>query len=1321
MKRQLLKSSLRALVAAMALTTVATGFARKLTPDEALSRANEFQQATASAQFKAPNRINAQGNAMQSAKLNLVYTAEKVGVDQAPAFYVFNNSSSPEGSFIITSGDDRLRPVLAMVDNCTFDPQNLPENLKWWLSEYEREINAYLSSTSSIAAPAITASTGGYYYDNYASWSAISPMVTTRWNQDAPFNNMCPTYGGQRCVTGCVATAMAQIINYHKYAKGQGGTKTYTPSGWSTKVSYDFDNAEFDWKNMLDSYSGSATTAQKNAVANLMFACGVSVDMMYSPSSSGAYSPVNGLIDYLGYHEKTAEFNRSAYQAAEWESMVYQELLERRPVYYSGASQEGGHAFVCDGYSQDGYFHINWGWGGAYDGYFALSALSPEGKGIGGFDGGYNSGQTFVRVITPNDPYVDKYEAGRYSVNYNSDFKHVSTSGNNETFSNSMFLMLAPSYPATISFAVYVVPADGSSQPVYLVSSTGGSVNQFYGWNVTKYSINMGSANLPAGDYKVYPAFYASATKTYGRLYPDGGKVEFLNMTVSSAGKRSFTSGEKYDIEISEIDAPSELYQNSSSTLTFTATNTSSVDCIDEIVYSLVGSSSFELGTSNMIIRGGETVTIQTKIQAATSSGSTIPAGTYKLTFKGKNSGKTFSSPAVNITVSSGSDPNMPDADQVITSADQVPKEWLNGEEISIPLTYSATKAGTVGLMYLLLDRGTSTIVYNWDVYYKLDLSAGSGNFGSADFTPRSVVPAGEYDFVFYDYLNNTIISQRVPVTVGLTSGKISYRLAVDGTFARAARLESTSATEITLPASVSTSTKSYPVKEVSAQTMANNTRVTRVNFPSSLTTIGKDAFKDCSSLKYLFFDGSTVPMQSASSAFSGCSSDMEVYVPGDSWSGYNSAFGSVAKVYAKITGVNVDKDVTVKKGETLKLDITTTPEQNTNPNFTVSSTSDGIATAKIENGQLVITGVDFGAVTVTLTSAQPGVNYVRINVTVSGEASGDIAAESITLDKETLELNVGETAALTATVAPDNATDKTVTWTSDNEEVATVDAEGIVTAIAAGEAVITATCGEVSAECKVTVTPVVIDATGVTIDTPAKTQLMDGETVTLTATVTPDDAADLTVTWSSSDETIATVSEDGVVTAKAKLGKVTITATANGSATPGAVKATVELEVIATPVSILAVSADKTSIEVGETVTLIATVLPENATDKTVTWSSSDETIATVDAEGVVTGVKAGEVVITATSSNDLTATIHLTVTDNSGIDAALANEPVITVSPMTITVSGVADDCAVRIFTVSGQLIAKETGNCSVALASPGVYIVKVGAKTVKASVTR
>ena len=242
-----------------------------------------------------------------------------------------------------------------------------------------------------------------------------------------------------------------------------------------------------------------------------------------------------------------------------------------------------------------------------------------------------------------------------------------------------------------------------------------------------------------------------------------------------------------------------------------------------------------------------------------------------------------------------------------------------------------------------------------------------------------------------------------------------------------------------------------------------------------------------------------------------------------------------------------------------------------------------------------------------------------------------EILASSVTLDKTSVEVLIGQTVHLSATVLPEATTDKTIRWSSSDDSVAMVD-EGTVTAHKVGQATIKATCGNKEASCVVNVLPIVVEEISFN---KTSVSLKAGETVTLTATVKPDDATDKTVTWSTSDATVATVS-NGVVTAK-KVGTATITAKA------GDKSATCEITVVATPVTAVTLNKTYVSLKAGETVTLTATVKPDDATDKTVTWGSSDESVAKVE-NGIVTAIGKGLSTITA-KAGDTSATCMVTV----------------------------------------------------------------------------
>lgn len=325
-----------------------------------------------------------------------------------PAIYLFSNQDN--NGFLVLSADDEVTPMLGYSDTGSFSAEDINPTMQWWLDEYAAEIQ-YMREHPQRVERLTTKRT---------EHNRISPLVTTKWNQGEPYNLMCPTNGTRHCVTGCVATAMAQVVNYHKWPVGTGtGSKSATYYGET--YSFDYSSETFDWDNMLDVYtSGNYTTAQANAVAKLMFACGLSVDMNYGTGASGANTTdiAEALIDYFGYDKNITTFYRNYYHLDEWNELVCNQLTEYGPVVFSGSNDGGGHAFVCDGYDSNDYFHINWGWGGMSDGYFKLSALDPDSQGIGGSSAGYNSRQWIIaNISTPREGSSNTPSMGSMGIN----------------------------------------------------------------------------------------------------------------------------------------------------------------------------------------------------------------------------------------------------------------------------------------------------------------------------------------------------------------------------------------------------------------------------------------------------------------------------------------------------------------------------------------------------------------------------------------------------------------------------------------------------------------------------------------------------------------------------------------------------------------------------------------------------------------------------------------------------------------------------------------------------------------------------------------
>jgi len=294
----------------------------------------------------------------------------------------------PDGGFKVVLTDTRFadQEILLGYSDSPADQTKFNPAFQWWLSQAEKVGRTLLRHPRTSVKP----------YGDFQE--SVDAMCTSRWGQEAPYWNMCPMgtssstgwgYGGGdgRCVTGCVATGMAQVMYYHKApAQGCGGSFSVSvkQSGGSYQTyTVNYDEAVYDWDNMLDDYSRTSyNTDQANAVAQLMYHCGVATKMQYATDGSGAYMAdcLDGLQRNFGFTDAQL-LERNDYTEAEWMEIVYTEINENRPIIYAGddMSQWAGHCFVLDGYDNRGFVHINWGWDGSSDGFFDIALLNAGG------------------------------------------------------------------------------------------------------------------------------------------------------------------------------------------------------------------------------------------------------------------------------------------------------------------------------------------------------------------------------------------------------------------------------------------------------------------------------------------------------------------------------------------------------------------------------------------------------------------------------------------------------------------------------------------------------------------------------------------------------------------------------------------------------------------------------------------------------------------------------------------------------------------------------------------------------------------------------
>lgn len=383
------------LVTALLASTAIGMSARSLTPAEALQRVRGDQNL--------PMKARTMSVTSEAAPALTVNAKES----SDPMVYVFTNES--KGGFMVVSADDVAMPLLGYSDNGSFSTENVPENVQWWLDEYARQIAWAVQNP--VYAPF------GWFKAPKEDHAVIEPMVTSRWNQSEPYNNRCPEINGTRSVTGCLATAEAQVMYYHKWPEKATGVVSYTWQNGGKVLEADLDTIPLVWDKMLDDYTDAnpGTDEEQLAVANLMLACGVASQMNYSPSSSGAtaLNGARGFFTNFGCTQTGFVF-RDWYTPEQWDDYIYNYIHTHGPLVYCGVGPGGGHAFVCDGYRGEGYYHINWGWGGKSDGYFLLDALNPATQGIGGTAYGYNTNQQVIPGLhKPGDvkDYVPSFAA----------------------------------------------------------------------------------------------------------------------------------------------------------------------------------------------------------------------------------------------------------------------------------------------------------------------------------------------------------------------------------------------------------------------------------------------------------------------------------------------------------------------------------------------------------------------------------------------------------------------------------------------------------------------------------------------------------------------------------------------------------------------------------------------------------------------------------------------------------------------------------------------------------------------------------------------
>ncbi len=491
-------------------------FASPRTMEEAMQIAGRFA-ADNQPSVSSVQRIRRALSASRPAQpMQLAYTQTQTDT-ATPALYVFNTTSD-DGGFVIVSADDRTRAILGYTDNGHFDSDNIPDNMHFWLRMYASEI-ASLSddpATNLKAAAANFHATAANFSatDATTTYPTVAPLLgQTAWGQGTPFNNLCPEVNGDHCPTGCVATAAAQIMYHHKHPAKGTGSHSYQ---WNNQtLSADFANTTFDWANMLPSYKGNYSDTQATAVATLMATIGISCDMNYGHDASGAVTAamLAALRTYFGYDAAIRALPKDCMDETEMLTLIGQDLQANHPILVNGrTTQDEGHAFVLDGMQSNGYVHINWGWDGYSDGYFAISSLDPYYQGTGGAA----SGQGFTEQVTAyigiqpdrGGAPVSTLTADEVTITSPSRMRR----GDRFDFRISTFTNIsANNASGNVAILIY------KDNALYTSVVTGLEYELLSGWYFDEYILNQYINDLKTGDYELSLGYQPKGTTS---VYP---------------------------------------------------------------------------------------------------------------------------------------------------------------------------------------------------------------------------------------------------------------------------------------------------------------------------------------------------------------------------------------------------------------------------------------------------------------------------------------------------------------------------------------------------------------------------------------------------------------------------------------------------------------------------------------------------------------------------------------------------------------------------------------------------------------------------------
>lgn len=1187
---------------------------------------------------------------LTNVQYELAYTAEKNG---EICFYVFNRIG---GGFVIVSANKRdEHSILGYSTVGYFNYDNLNATAKFFIDSYKsirenKEISPTTLSTNNIQK--LTKS--------------VNPLLgNISWGQDYPFNLLCPEINGERCVTGCIATAMAQLMYYHQWPQRGNGIISYSTQ--NHHIEANLSESEYRWSVMSPIYTENSSEDAKLAVALLMRDCGYSVSMHYDINESGANTASKQWIYNFDYDKGIRILPRSMFVDEDWYEIIHTELDNGRPVIYEGADG-GGHSFICDGYDNENYFHYNFGWDGNGNGYY----LSEE---------------TFQysQVITCG---LEKNHGGEHILDF---------------LSASNFMFDNKDNKFTLGQACIYDVAEGAQDRwtedailgVEVKNINNGDIQYFESevdyplWvtpSIRNFDIYNNIAHLDDGDYIIWPV--CRRRDGDGKWVRCTFKKDCLQKNVSLSVK---------DGEYTYIN---EIFNDNSYGLVFK----------DGLFYSL----NEEDCTASLTIRedmqgwynGDIVIPSEVEINDRNYKVNSIDKNTFwrceLLSITIPPTIKRIGSNALK-GIYLNNDIVFPEDSELEFIDDYAFDCIHNWEKIILPENLKVIGEGAFrsvdNLKYISIPSSVTSIgeyAFMWSksvndifVYWEEPLSISPLVFYETELSKINLyVPKGtkeKYEnvypwseFIIHDF--NEFTEEEVIID------NIKYSLRTPDMTAVALEIEASCPADVLFPQFITHNGQSFQLIKIGDWAgKRDNVYLTSAFIPKNVNALGDYAFRNQDELTKVTFEEDSKLRIIGSCCFDECSHLDDVELPQSLE--YISSFAFSDCNHLK----QIDFPKSVKSIDQsafrncpLLRDVIVHWNRPLDIHYLAFENND-LSQVRLH--------VPYG----TKVRYEEKIPWSQFGEIIEDIESEYINIETIILNPDSWKGKVGETFKIEVSILPENASDIILSWDSSNETVATVDENGTITTIGYGEAIIEASCGNVKAYCAVTVEqePIIIEAESIELNI-LHAELKANENIVLTTTIYPEDTFDKSIIWSSENESVAIVDEAGVVTAIAP-GETYIFATCGNAQASCLV--TVEEEVTIIEAEYIVINYPYMEVGINETFELTATVYPENTTDKTIEWSSQDESIATVEEIGFVTPIAPGTTQIYATCGNAQEYCMVKVLSDEEGVDSLFEDSYSV-----------------VKVYDTKGILVGDILKKDDIQHLQPGLYILRSGGKVQK-----